>query len=110
MSNMEENTDLIELIDEDGKAVYFEHLMTLEHEGQYYIVLMTPETTNDEDEGDVVILQLSKDDKGEDCYVTIEDDETMQAVYEKFIAIIEEEDDELPEDDQDFEETDEDEE
>ena len=103
-TGMDERTDLIELIDENGETVYFEHLMTLEHEGEYYIVLMTPETTNDEEEGDVVVLQLAKDDKGEDCYVTIEDDETAQAVYEKFIKIIEEDDDAFPEDDDDSEE------
>lgn len=103
-TGMDERTDLIELIDENGETVYFEHLMTLEHEGEYYIVLMTPETSNDEDEGDVVVLQLAKDDKGEDCYVTIEDDETAQAVYEKFIQIIEEDDDAVPEDEEDSEE------
>lgn len=103
-TGMDERTDLIELIDENGETVYFEHLMTLEHEGEYYIVLMTPETSNDEDEGDVVVLQLAKDDKGEDCYVTIEDDETAQAVYEKFIQIIEEDDDAVPEDEEDSDE------
>lgn len=108
-TNMDENNNLIELIDEDGESVQFEHLMTLEHETEYYIVLMTAQSATDEDaeEGEVVILKLAKDDKGEDCYVSIDDDDVAQAVYEKFIAIIEEEDDAIPED---FEEDDEDEE
>ncbi len=37
---MEGENNIIELVDEQGQAVEFEHLMTVEHEGSYYIVLM----------------------------------------------------------------------
>ena len=36
--NMEQS-DVVELIDEDGKEVSFEHLMTLEHGGNTYVRL-----------------------------------------------------------------------
>jgi len=96
---MEEN-NIIELVDENGEAVEFEHLMTLEHEGAYYIVLMAPEAEEgaepSEDEGEVLILKMEKDDEGEDCYVTIDDDDVAQAVFDKFVAALEEEDDAVP--------------
>lgn len=94
---MDENNNIIELIDENDEAVAFEHLMTLEYEGDYYIVLMTVEEDEESEEGEVLILKLDKDEKGEDCYVTIDDDDVTQAVFDKFIAAIEEDDDELPE-------------
>ena len=99
--DMENKDDLIELIDEEGQTVLFEHLMTVEHEGEYYIALMTAESLADEDadEGDIVILKIAKDDNGEDCYISVDDDQTVQAVYNKFITLIEEEDDEDPDED-----------
>ena len=36
---MQENDNLVQLQDENGKDVNFEHLMTIEHEGNYYVVL-----------------------------------------------------------------------
>ena len=100
---MEGENNIIELVDEQGKAVEFEHLMTVEHEGSYYIVLMAAEEDEDNEEGEVVILKMEKDDKGEDCYVTIEDDNVLQAVFDKFVAAVEEEDDAIPADDEDEE-------
>jgi hypothetical protein len=50
---------------------------------------------------------MEKDDKGEDCYVTIEDDDVLQAVFDKFVAAVEEDDDAIPADDEDGEEDDE---
>jgi putative Holliday junction resolvase len=93
-----DDNNIIELVDEEGKAVEFEHLMTVEHEGSYYIVLMAAQEDEENEEGEVIILKMEKDDKGEDCYVTIDDDNVLQAVYDKFLAAIEEEDDGLPED------------
>ncbi len=104
---MEGENSMIELVDEQGKAVEFEHLMTVEHEGSYYIVLMAAQEDEDNEEGEVVILKMEKDDKGEDCYVTIEDDNVLQAVFDKFVAAVEEEDDAIPADDEDEGEDDE---
>ena len=95
---MEEN-NIIELVDENGEAVEFEHLMTLEHEGDYYIVLMAPEAEEgaepSEDEGEVLILKIEKDpETDENIYVTVEDEEVSQAVFNQFVAMMDEEEDE----------------
>lgn len=87
----EEN--VVELMDEDGESVRFEHLMTLEHEGALYVMLTALEATPDTDEDEVFILRIEKDDQGEDCYVTVDDEDTLQAVFEKFVQISEQDDD-----------------
>ena len=41
---MDENENIVELVDDEtGETVVFEHLATLEHEGDMYIALMLPE-------------------------------------------------------------------
>ena len=93
---MDEN--IIELIDENGEAVQFEHLATLEHEGEYYIALMLldEEHSVEDDEGEVVIMKIEKDENDEECYVYVEDEDLQAVVFEKFLALMEEaeEDDE----------------
>ena len=96
---MEEN-NIIELVDENGETVEFEHLMTLEHNNAYYIVLMAAEDQADEDEGEVLILKMDKDENGEDCYVTVDNDDEAQAVFDKFVAALDEEDDAVPADEE----------
>lgn len=94
----EEESNIIELVDENGESVSFEHLATLEHEGVYYIALMLldDDHSSEDEEGEVVIMQITEDEDGNECYVPVEDDELQAVVFEKFLALMaeEEEDDE----------------
>ena len=90
---MEENNNLIQLQDENGNDVNFEHLMTVEHEGSYYIVLEATEDTDDCKEGEAIILKIIQDEEsGEDVYATIEDEAEFNAVFDRVMEIMEEED------------------
>ena len=90
---MEENNNLIQLQDENGNDVNFEHLMTVEYEGSYYVVLEATEDTDDCKEGEAIILKIIRDEEsGDDVYATIEDEEEFNAVFDKVMAIMEEED------------------
>ena len=88
----DQENNLITLQDEDGNDIEFEHLMTLEHEGGYYIVL---EATTDQEDckaGEAIILKILKDDQGEDYYATIEDEQEFQRVFDRVMEILEDED------------------
>ena len=91
---MEENENIVELVDDEtGETVVFEHLATLEHEGNMYIALMLPEDVeSDDDEGEVLIMKIDQDEDGNECYVSVEDDALQEAVFEKFLALMEEDD------------------
>ena len=90
---MEENNNLVQLQDENGNDVNFEHLMTVEYEGNYYVLLEATEDMDDCQQGEAIILKIIRDDEsGEDVYATIEDEDELNAVFEKCMAIMEEED------------------
>ena len=90
---MEENNNLIQLQDENGNDVNFEHLMTVEYEGSYYVVLEATEDTDDCKEGEAIILKIVRDEESdEDVYATIEDEEEFNAVFDRVMEIMEEED------------------
>jgi len=90
---MEENNNLVQLQDENGNDVNFEHLMTVEYEGSYYVVLEATEDTDDCKEGEAIILKIVRDEESdEDVYATIEDEEEFNAVFDRVMEIMEEED------------------
>lgn len=98
---MEEESNVIELVDENGESVSFEHLATLEHEGAYYIALMLldDDHSSDDQEGEVVMMQITEDENGSECYVPVEDDELQAVVFEKFLALMAEDEDDAEDDD-----------
>ena len=87
---------IVELTDEDGVTSQFEYLTTIDHEGELYVVLMLLEDEeHDDEEGEVLILKIEKDpETDEDIYVTVEDESISQAVFTKFVAMMDEEEDE----------------
>lgn len=88
---MEEN-NIIELIDDEtGAAIPFEHLATLEYEGGWYIALMVIEDGNEDDEeGEVVIMKIENDEEGNEFYTNVEDEELAEKVFEKFLQLMDE--------------------
>lgn len=82
---------IIELTDEDGVTSQFEYLTTIQYEGEEYIVLMLVEDEEqDDEEGEVLILKIEKDpETDEDIYVSVDDEEVTQKVFEQFIAMVE---------------------
>lgn len=77
--------DLVELIDENGEHTIFEHLATLEYQGESYLALCDPEA--DEDDMEVFILKIEQDEDGQDVY-NVPDDDIADKVFKKFLQII----------------------
>lgn len=85
-----EEKQLIETVDEEGKVVNFELFDIIEFEEKEYALLLPAESENDEDE--VVLMKLTKD--GEDyLFEAIEDDEEFDKVAE-YIENLDEENEE----------------
>jgi uncharacterized protein YrzB (UPF0473 family) len=82
----DERDDVVVLVDENGEEVEFEHLDTIEQNGKEYVILlpMTAEEGTDEDVDEVVILKIEHNENGEDSFVTVEDEDELQGVFEEF--------------------------
>lgn len=73
--------NIIELIDEKGEALSFEHIMTLDYDETEYIVLAPLDQEPDTDEDEIVILRVEQDENGDDYYAVIEDEEELAEVF-----------------------------
>lgn len=82
----EELDNILTLNDEDGNEVEFEFLDLIEYDGEEYVILLPVEDEEDAEEpGEVVILKLEDtENEDEESYVSVEDEEILNAVFEKF--------------------------
>lgn len=81
----EELDNIIVLNDEDGKEVQFEFLDLIEYEDEEYVVLLPVEDENEEEAGEVVILKVEDtDSEEEESYVSVDDQDTLNVVFEMF--------------------------
>ena len=76
--NMEQEESILTLTDENGQDMDFEYLDCLTYEGKEYLVLMP------EGEDEIVILEVEPVDEDNENYLAVEDEETLNAVYEIF--------------------------
>ena len=89
---MEENFEgedldnIVILNDEDGNEVKFEFLDLVELDDEEYVVLLPVTEEGEEDEGEVVILKVedTDEDTDEESYVSIDDEEVLNKVFEIF--------------------------
>lgn len=80
----EEIDNIVVLNDEDGNEVEFEFLDLIQYENEDYVVLL-PTEDEGEEAGEVVILKLEDtEDEEEESYVSVEDEEILNKVFEMF--------------------------
>ena len=71
------------LNDENGNEVLFEFLDLIEYDCEEYVVLLPKDEL--EDAGEVVILKVDETvSEDEETYTSVEDEETLQAVFNIF--------------------------
>ena len=85
--NNEELDNIVTLKDESGRDVKFEFLDIIDYQGEQYVVLLPAEDGDDLDSEEVVILRLkqgSQDENGDETYVSVDDENILNAVFEIF--------------------------
>lgn len=84
--NEEEENNIVTLKDEDGNDIQFEFLDFIEYNDDNFVVLL-PLDEDSEDSDEVVILKEDKDaetDDEDEAYVTVDDEEVLNEVFEIF--------------------------
>ncbi|MDD5017124.1 MAG: DUF1292 domain-containing protein [Eubacteriales bacterium] len=83
---------VVVLKDEQGRDVKFFHIMTFDFEDSFYVAL-TPESEVDGvKNGEVILLEITEDEDGNDCYGPIPDEAQLDRVWEEFERLYYEDD------------------
>ncbi len=84
--NTEDLIDVVMLLDEEGKEVAFDHLLTFKHLGRTYIALSALDETQGLSEDEVLLLEIVSS-QGEDTYVPIENEVLLEEVFATFLEL-----------------------
>ncbi len=82
---MEEN-NIVTLVDENGKEVEFDLVMTFDYEGCRYAALLPMEEIENVGNDEVVLLQIVKEGS-EEQYVSIDNPILLDEVFNEFIEL-----------------------
>ena len=86
----EEENEIIELIDDDGKIIKFRLLDVTEYKGEKYTLLLLAEPNDEIAEDEVVIFRLNEK---EETLEPIEDEKLLEEVFEFYQSEEDEEED-----------------
>lgn len=78
-----EDEGILTFVDEEGNDVRFEVLDVVSMDEKEYLVVLPLDEENDEEEGNVLILEIKQED-GEEVYDTVVDDEEAEKVFKLF--------------------------
>ena len=93
--NTAEDDDIIVLYNEEtDKDEEFYELATLDVDNKWYIVMKPVEQLPDIADDEVLIYEIIEDKEGNSNFAPIEDDGVLEKVFNEFIAMLEEWDEE----------------
>ena len=91
---MDKKDTLVTLIEDDsGKEVDFDLLLTFSYEGKRYAALEPISEVENIDEGEVVLLEIRKEN-GEETYHSIDNEILLDEVFHEFQELFDEEEEE----------------
>ena len=86
----DEENNIVELVDDEGNKLRYEHLMTFEYRGEWYCAFApetAAETAEDDEEGEEVAIYHLVGSEDSETLETIEDDELLDEVFAEFCNI-----------------------
>jgi uncharacterized protein YrzB (UPF0473 family) len=95
---MTDNENIIVLTDDEGNELECDYLDTINYKDMNFVVLYPLD--QDEEEGEVIILELVENEDGEEEYLTVEDEDLLDEVFDEYMRVMELEEEEYDEDDE----------
>ena len=83
----EYGADFITLTDDDGTETELEVLDTIDWNGNTYTAFLPADMDENDPDYGIIILK-NVEDNGEEFFESIDDDEELNQVYEKFMIIL----------------------
>lgn len=84
----EYGSDYITMVDDNGEEFTLEVIETIDYNGKTYTSFLPADIGEDNPEYGLVLLCNSVDENGEEVFDTIDDEEELEEVYNQFMRIL----------------------
>jgi uncharacterized protein YrzB (UPF0473 family) len=81
-TEIQEDDEIITLTYDDGTEEKFFEIAELDFEGKWYIYLQPMDNEEGLDEEEVIIYEISEDEKGEELFLPVNDEKLMNKLVE----------------------------
>lgn len=79
--------NIVVLTDNDGNELECDYLDTITYNDMHFVILYPLD--QDKEEGEVIILELVENEEGEEEYITVEDEDLLDEVFDQYIQALE---------------------
>ena len=93
-------SDYITIVDDDGQEFELEVIESMDYNGKTYMSFLPADMSEDDPDYGFILLRVVEDENGEEVFESIDDDDELQDVYERFMALLYEDEDEDEEDEE----------
>lgn len=80
--------NFITVTDDDGNEAVLEVLDTMDYNGNSYCAFLPADMSEDDPDYGLIILRVTEDENGEEIFEDIEDDDELNEIFEKFMVIL----------------------
>lgn len=87
-------SDFVTIVDDDGQEFELELLDTMDYNGKTYTAFLPADMTEDDPDYGMIILRSELDENGEELYESIDDEDELNDVYEHFMVLLFDDEDE----------------
>ena len=87
-------SDYVTIVDDDGQEFELEVLDTMDYNGNTYTAFLPADMEEDDPDYGIVILRSVLDEKGEELFESVDDDKELDDVYQHFMKILFDDEDE----------------
>ena len=87
--NVVEEDEIVEFLDDNGKVLKFYHIDTIKYEERYFAFFQAAEEIDGLEPEEVIIYEVTGEPGAEEL-LPVEDEDLLDAVYEEFCRIMEE--------------------
>ncbi len=90
----EYGSDFVTIVDDEGQEFELEVLDSMDYNGESYMAFLPADMDEEDPDYGIIILRVVTDENGDEVYESIDDDEQLQDVYEKFMVLLFDDEDE----------------
>ena len=92
--NDEFGPDFITIVDDEGQEFELEVIESMDYNGKTYMSFLPADMKEDDPDYGFILLRVTEDENGNDIFESIDDEDELQDVYEHFMVLLFDDEDE----------------
>ena len=81
-------SNYITIVDDDGQEFELEVIEEMDYNGKSYSLFLPADMPEDDPDFGFILLRIVEDENGEEMFESVDDDEELQDVYERFMVLL----------------------